>query len=134
PSVVWNDCSIGRMRQRDQIGGQPHDARVPLEDANCERNAIVNISPPAFNPSSNDHMLLAYVADLELEIDRLRKQGQFLRNAVGDGMKSIRTTLATNALPVEPSTSISLAVDELIAIMQDLEDPPGYDPAHDQVI
>jgi signal transduction histidine kinase len=94
----------------------------------------VNISPTDFNPSSNDHMLLAYVADLELEIDRLRKQGQFLRNAVGDGMKSIRTTLANNGLPVEPSTSMSLAVDELTAIMQDLEDPPGYDPAHDQVI
>jgi signal transduction histidine kinase len=94
----------------------------------------VNISPTDFNPSSNDHMLLAYVADLELEIDRLRKQGQFLRNAVGSGMKSIRTTLASNGLPVESSTSMSLAVDELTAIMQDLEDPPGYDPAHDQVI
>jgi signal transduction histidine kinase len=79
-------------------------------------------------------MLLAYVADLELEIDRLRKQGQFLRNAVSDGMKSIRITLATGGLPVEPSTNVSLAVDELTAIMQDLEDPPGYDPAHDQVI
>jgi signal transduction histidine kinase len=94
----------------------------------------MNISPADFSPISNDQLLLAYVADLELEIDRLRKQGQFIRNAVNVGMTSIRTALAGEELPVEPSTCVSLAVDELTTVLQDLDDAPGYDPAHDQVI
>jgi signal transduction histidine kinase len=94
----------------------------------------MRISPPDFNPSSNDQLLLAYVADLELEIDRLRKQGQFVRNAVKDGIRSIRTTLGNEAFSVESATSVTDTIDELTAVLQDLDDPPGYDPAHDQVI
>ncbi len=94
----------------------------------------MNISPPNFNPSSNDQLLLAYVADLELEIDRLRKQGQFVRNAVNMETTTIRAALDGNGIRDEPSSSVSLAVDELQAVMRDLEDAPGYDPAHDQVI
>lgn len=37
------------------------------------------------DPSApNIHRLLAYVADLELEVDRLRKQGQFVQHEVGE--------------------------------------------------
>ena len=53
----------------------------------------MNISPPDFNPSSNNQLLLVYVADLELEIDRLRKQSQFVRNAVNVETTNIRTAL-----------------------------------------
>ena len=36
-------------------------------------------SPDTLHPiTSNIHLLLAYVADLELEVDRLRKQAQFV--------------------------------------------------------
>ena len=122
------------MPRRDEIVGQSHDAACRLKDANCERKWFVNIAPSEFNPSSNDQMLLAYVADLELEIDRLRKQGQFIRNAVGEGIESIRTALGNENLPAEPSRSVTLNVDELTAVLRDLDDPPGYDPAHDQVI
>jgi len=94
----------------------------------------VNNSPTKGNSISDDHMLLAYVADLELEIDRLRKQGQFLRNAIADGITTIRTTLASGQIPSEPSRTVCLTIDELTAVMHDLQDPPGYDPAHDQVI
>jgi signal transduction histidine kinase len=94
----------------------------------------VNISPQNFNPSSNDHLLLAYVADLELEVDRLRKQGQFVRHAVQNETTNVRAALANGGSAIETSRSVSLAVDELIAVMHDLEEPPGYHPAHDQVI
>ena len=38
--------------------------------------------PPA---TPDTYLLLTYVADLELEVDRLRKQGQFLRHEVPIG-------------------------------------------------
>ena len=94
----------------------------------------MNISPTKLSPSSNDHLLLAYVADLELEVDRLRKQGQFLRNSVAEELTSIRTALGSDASPADQSTSVTCALDELADVMRDLHDPPGYHPADDQVI
>jgi signal transduction histidine kinase len=94
----------------------------------------VRISPTDFNPSSNGHLLLAYVADLELEVDRLRKQGNFVRQAVSEELASIRKVFAENTNPDDYSTRISGAMDELAHVMQDFADPPGYHPAHDQVI
>jgi len=94
----------------------------------------MHISPPNYNPSSNDHLLLAYVADLELEVDRLRKHGQFLHQAVGDGLANIRATIEEKSIPAEPSARITEALDQLTAVLQDLCDLPGYHPAHDQVI
>jgi signal transduction histidine kinase len=94
----------------------------------------VNISPPDFDQSPNGPMLLAYVADLELEIDRLRKQGQFVRNAINVERTTIREALNGEEVAGPSSARVCSAVNELAAIMQDLEDAPGYDPAHDQVI
>lgn len=94
----------------------------------------MRISPPDLKPASSDHLLLVYVADLELEVDRLRKHGQFLRQAVCEALKSTRAVLAENTLPEEPAARITQSVDEVAAVMRDLQDPPGYHPAHDQVI
>ena len=94
----------------------------------------MRISPPELKPASNDHLLLVYVADLELEVDRLRKHGQFLRQAVCEALTSMRAVLAGNTLPEEPAARISQSIDEVAAVMRDLQDPPGYHPAHDQVI
>ena len=94
----------------------------------------MRISSPNFNPSSNDHLLLAYVADLELEVDRLRKQGQFLRHAVGEQLTHMRSALANISHASDPATGLSRNLDELSAVMRDLDEPPGYHPAHDQVI
>jgi signal transduction histidine kinase len=76
------------------------------------------------------HRLLAYIADLELEVDRLRKQGGFIRQEVGDGLKRIvRLCDGPSA-----TREVSAAVRGLVALMKDLHDPPGYHPAHDQVV
>jgi hypothetical protein len=46
------------------------------------------------SPASNAHLLLAYVADLELEVDRLRRHSQFARHEVRETVKRIRIRCA----------------------------------------
>jgi len=91
-------------------------------------------SPPSV---SNIHLLLAYVADLELEVDRLRKQGRFVQHEIRETLKRIQllctdATQAGNALP--PLAEIDQAAKQLAVVLRDLQEPPGYHPAHDQVI
>src|SRR5262245_37910438 len=43
-------------------------------------NRMLHPAKPAPPTVSNVQLLLAYVADLELEVDRLRKQGQFIQH------------------------------------------------------
>jgi signal transduction histidine kinase len=76
------------------------------------------------------HRLLAYIADLELEVDRLRKQGGFIRQEVGDGLNRIER-LCDDPAAIRQVTA---AVRDLVALLKDLQDPPGYHPAHDQVV
>lgn len=86
--------------------------------------------------TSNFNLLLTYVADLELEVDRLRKQGQFVQLEMRATLKQIQALCgaagAGNMLP--PLTEIDQAVKQLAAVLRDLQEPPGYHPAHDQVI
>src|SRR5436309_523060 len=86
---------------------------------------------------SNTHLLLGYVADLELEVDRLRKQGQFVQHEVRESLKRIHL-LCTEELPARnglpPVAEIDQAVKQLAGVLRDLQEPPGYHPAHDQVI
>src|SRR4051812_8904179 len=79
--------------------------------------------------------LAAYVADLELEVDRLRKQGQFVRQAVQDGLKEIARQAGAAANPDGPTVAAMAATAaELAGLLQELREPPGYHPAHDQVV
>ncbi len=83
------------------------------------------------------HVLLAYVADLELEVDRLRKQGQFVRHAAREAVRQVREA-CENRLPATEAgpavAEIARAVDELAAVLRDLHEAPGYHPTRDQVI
>src|SRR5437868_12825819 len=87
---------------------------------------------------SDAHLLLSYVADLELEVDRLRKQGQFIQQEVQATLKRIHL-LCTGARaeaepPPPPFDQIDQAAKQLGAVLRDLKELPGYHPAHDQVI
>jgi signal transduction histidine kinase len=87
--------------------------------------------------ASNSPRLLAFVADLELEVDRLRKHGQFVQQEVRGTLKRIREQCADaaragNKLP--PLPDINQAAKQLEIMLRDVQDPPGYHPAHDQVI
>jgi signal transduction histidine kinase len=82
----------------------------------------------------NLHQLLAYVADLELEVDRLRKQGQFVQHEVRGTLMRIHQ-LSTKATPVgNELAETDQEARRMAEVLRDLYDPPGYHPAHDQVI
>lgn len=86
--------------------------------------------------TSNIQLLLAYVADLELEVDRLRKQGHFVRHEVLGALKRVQhlcadASAAGNTLP--PLTDINQTAKQMVVVLRDLQDSPGYHPAHDQV-
>lgn len=95
-------------------------------------------SPTESHPNaSNLHLVLAYVADLELEVDRLRKQRHFVYHEVWETLGRVQWLCANakgsgNALP--PLPEIDQALQQLSAMMRDLREPSGYHPAHDQVI
>jgi signal transduction histidine kinase len=95
-------------------------------------------SPDETAPSvSNIHLLLAYVTDLELAVDRLRKQSQFIRHEVRETLKRVRLLCADAAAEgtaPNPVVEIGQAATHLAAVIRDLQDPPGYHPAHDQVV
>ncbi len=87
--------------------------------------------------TANVNLLLAYVADLELEVDRLRKQGQLVRHETRDALQRILHSCAA-AAPAggapAPFAEIDAAARGLAALLRDLQEPAGYHPAHDQVI
>src|SRR2546421_6333602 len=93
--------------------------------------------PTESTPSTSNIHLLAYLADLELEVDRLRKQGQFVQHEVRGTLKRIQL-LCADATPARgappPLAEIDRAVKQLAALLRDVHEPPGYHPAHDQVV
>jgi signal transduction histidine kinase len=85
-------------------------------------------------PSPESHRLAAYVADLELEVDRLRKQSQFVRQAVQDALKEIARQADAAAADAPAVAAIAATAADLGGLLDELREPPGYHPAHDQVV
>ncbi|MCI0639630.1 MAG: HAMP domain-containing histidine kinase [Gemmataceae bacterium] len=86
--------------------------------------------------TANRYRLLAYVADLELEVDRLRKHSQFVQHEVRGTVKRIHELCAASGANDAPQqlAEIDKSAKELAALLRDLQEPQGYHPAHDQVI
>jgi hypothetical protein len=61
----------------------------------------------------NAHLLLADVADLELEVDRLRKQGRFVWHEARGVLKRIQSICAKAAGDVRPLAEISQGAEQL---------------------
>jgi signal transduction histidine kinase len=81
--------------------------------------------------------LLAYVSDLELEVDHLRKQAQVTQTEARSTLKRIQLLCAdaagtVNRLP--PLPEIEHAVVELSALLRDVHEPPADHLSRDQVI
>ncbi len=95
-------------------------------------------SRKAWNPEeSAGPPLLAYVADLELEVDRLRKRVQFLRQETWETVKRIHLLCRDAAQSGDAPAAlggVEHAAQELAAVLRDLQESPGYHPAHDQVV
>jgi signal transduction histidine kinase len=86
---------------------------------------------------ANLQRLLAYVADLELEVDRLRRHNRLVYQEVWgalDHLRDLCTYAAGAGGPPAPLTEVNRAVTRLGDVMRELQDPPGYHPSHDQVI
>lgn len=87
--------------------------------------------------AANIHLLLPYVADLELEVDRLRKQAEIVQHEARATLKQLHT-LCEHRSDGEPGSArlaeVDQAAKQLAAVLRDLHNPPGYHPAHDQVI
>lgn len=94
----------------------------------------MRISTPDLHRNPDSHLLVAYIAELELEVDRLRKQGEYLRQAFSNEVDRAKGALGVTSLPADASTAVVLALDELTSLIQDLDDPPGCQPAHDEVM
>ncbi len=83
------------------------------------------------DPKSADRhvpRLLAYVAELELEVDRLRRHQQLLIQEVRAAL--VPAAGADGAHPSEQSAESH----RLAGVLEDLYEPPGYHPALDQVV
>ncbi len=81
--------------------------------------------------------LRAYVADLELEVDRLRRRHHFLNWEVRETLRGVQTLCAHPpgmGGEASPLPRIAEAADRLAEVLRDLQESPGYHPANDQVI
>lgn len=80
--------------------------------------------------------LLVYVADLELEVDRLRRHNQLIYKEVWGALAHFKehcATMATTDDPPSALTELGQEIQQLSATLRDLRDPPGYHPVYDQV-
>ena len=81
--------------------------------------------------------LLAYVADLELEVDRLRRHNHLVAQEVRAALEHIQQLCkGATAADSDPAvlTEVEGTAGQLAAMLRDLRELPGYHPAHDQVI
>jgi signal transduction histidine kinase len=74
------------------------------------------------------HRLLAYVADLELEVDRLRRHNRLLHQEARAALDRVRGR--GENVPAD----VAGAIKRLTGVLDDLREQSGYHPAHDQVI
>jgi signal transduction histidine kinase len=86
--------------------------------------------------SADVDRLLAYVADLEVEVDRLRRQGRFIEQKAAETLTRI-LRLCTEPIPGNPMPALAeveATARHLVEVVRDLHDPPGYHPSLDQVV
>lgn len=75
--------------------------------------------------------LLPYLADLELEVDRLRRQSQFLQHEVAEHLARSRVPARDSAAAL---ADLVRSAEQLAAAAADVGDDAGCHPAQDQVI
>jgi signal transduction histidine kinase len=81
-------------------------------------------------PTSDDHRLLAYVADLELEVDRLRRHNQHVHQEARAALDRLQRLSPDTPEGVEAAGAAA----GLAAVLDDLGEQSGYHPALDQVV
>ena len=90
------------------------------------------LTPAPGGPATDLRDLLPYVAALELEVDRLRRHNRLVHQEARGGLRRIRET-SGGAAPGALAEVARLA-EGLEGVLRDLQEPPGFHPAHDQVV
>lgn len=89
------------------------------------------------NGATQLQLVMTYAAELELEVDRLRRRDQFLQHEAWDHIKQL-LRLCRNAAPSqEPAAALAEAAEacgQFSELLRDVNEPSGYHPAFDQVI
>lgn len=94
------------------------------------------MNPRYHQPSESSHRLLSYIAELELEVDRLRKYGQVLYQEAASAQH--RISQICQAASVDNSNRTVSEIDtvsrQAMETLRELRAPPGYHPSHDYVV
>lgn len=79
--------------------------------------------------------LLAYVAALEVEVDRLRRDNRLVHEAMQTALIKLRDQCTAGGTDVDAiMAAADAAVEKTIETLRELRDVPGYHPAFDQVV
>src|SRR4051794_36552030 len=87
---------------------------------------------PISQPEAQLRHLLPYLANLELEVDRLRRHQHLVHQEARGATEQIRQLCAAGASGA--LAEVLRVVEHLTDVLRDMQEPPGYHPAHDQVV
>lgn len=82
-------------------------------------------------------LVMSYAAELELEVDRLRRRDQFIQQEAQEHLQQIAQACGATGGSQDPSNALLAVsrVGEMFAeLLRDMHEPPGYHPAFDQVV
>jgi signal transduction histidine kinase len=82
-------------------------------------------------------LMMTYAAELELEVDRLRRRDQFLLQETRDHVRRIIRLCKEAGSPQDtasPMPAVVEACGQFSELLRDAHEPSGYHPAFDQVI
>ncbi|MEZ6119845.1 MAG: sensor histidine kinase [Pirellulaceae bacterium] len=82
-------------------------------------------------------VVMNYAAELELEVDRLRRRDQFLQQETRDHIRQTVSLCQQAGQSQHDGKAIQTVMEECDAfdqLLRDLHEPPGYHPSFDQVI
>jgi signal transduction histidine kinase len=82
-------------------------------------------------------LLMTYSAELELEVDRLRRRDQFLQHEAWNHVRQLMRLCKAAGPPEGVASSVTAVAEtcgEFSELLHDMNEPSGYHPAFDQVI
>jgi signal transduction histidine kinase len=82
-------------------------------------------------------VIMAYAAQLELEVDRLRRRDQFLQQQCREHLRRLSKIDSPNKADepeVDKRQRLGKACEDFGEFLKDISEPPGYHPSFDQVV
>ncbi|MGE0760189.1 MAG: ATP-binding protein [Pirellulaceae bacterium] len=89
------------------------------------------------NTMAQLQLMMGYAAELELEIDRLRRCDQFLQHQARDHVQRVVTLSQGAEVPQDSAAALAGIADacrDFDQLLRDMREPPGYQPSFDQVV